>query len=168
MVSSAANTVQQYLSELPEERRKAIATLRARIKRALPRGFVETMQYGMLSYVVPLERYPDTYNKQPLTVLSLASQKQYMSLYLLGLYGSPQLRARFERGYARSGKRLDMGKSCLRFKQLDDLALELVIEAVSKVGVDDLIAMAEAARAGTKRAAKPPANKPKPAARKRG
>lgn len=147
MASSAAASVTQYLAELPAERRSAIAALRSRIKRALPRGFAETMQYGMISYVIPLSRYPDTYNGQPLAVLSLASQKQYMSLYLLGLYGSPKLRAWFERGYAASGKRLNMGKSCLRFKQLDDLALPLVLEALGKVGVDDLIAMAEASRA---------------------
>jgi hypothetical protein len=156
VASSAAKTVEQYIELLPADRRAAITTLRDRLRRALPRGFEEVLQYGMISWVVPLAKYPDTYNGQPLAVLSLASQKQYISLYLLGLYGSPELRAWFEKAYAKSGKKLDMGKSCLRFRTLDELALDVVVEAVGKVGVDPMIAMAEAAHGkkarGTKKA----------------
>ena len=129
---------------LAPDRKSALRALRTKLKRVMPRGFVEAMQYGMISYVVPLSVFPKTYNGQPLTVVSLASQKQHMALYLYGLYGDPKLRAWFERAYTGSGKRLDMGKSCLRFKALDQLALDVVLEAVSKVSVDDLIAMHEA------------------------
>jgi len=151
---SAAKTVEQYIEVLPADRRAAIATLRDRLRLALPRGFQEVLQHGMISWVVPLTKYPDTYNGQPLVVLSLASQKQYISLYLLGLYGSPELRAWFEKAYAKSGKKLDMGKSCLRLRALDDLALDVVLEAAGKVGVDALIAMAEAAHGKKARGAK--------------
>jgi hypothetical protein len=154
MVSSAATTVKQYLEALPDDRRSVISSLRAKIKRALPKGFAEVMQYGMISYVVPLAKYPDTYNKQPLTVLSLASQKQHMSLYLLGLYGDAELRAWFEKAWAKTGKKLKMGKSCLRFRRVEELEVPLVLEAVGKVDVDALIAMHEAARAGKKKAAR--------------
>lgn len=150
MVSRKAETVAEYLDSLPEDRKRAIKTLRGHIRRALPKGFKEVMQYGMISWVIPLSRYPDTYNQQPLAVLSLASQKQYMSLYLLGLYGSAKLRKEFERDYAKAGKKLDMGKSCLRFKKLDELALDVVIDAASKVDVDALIALTEAAHKSRK------------------
>ena len=119
------------------------------------------MQYGMISYVVPLARFPDTYNRQPLAVVSLASQSQYMSLYLSGLYGDPKLREWFERAWAPSGKRMNMGKSCLRFKALDDLPLEVVEAAVRKVSVDDLIAMHEAAHAGKRPRSRPATKKQK-------
>lgn len=145
MVTSRAETVKDYLAEIPEPRRSAIAHVRKLIRKHLPRGFQETMQYGMISYVVPLSRYPETYNGQPLTVAAIAAQKNLMSVYLTGIYGSPQLRASFEAAYAKSGKRLDAGKSCVRFKQLEDLALDAVAGAVRRVSVEDLIAMTEAA-----------------------
>ena len=150
MVSSKAETVAEYLDALPEDRKHAIRTLRGHIRRVLPKGFKEVMQYGMISWVVPLSRYPDTYNRQPLAVLSLASQKQYMSLYLLGVYGHAKLRKDFERAYAKAGKKLDMGKSCLRFKKLDDLALDAVIDAVGKLDVDAMIELTEAAHKSRK------------------
>jgi hypothetical protein len=166
MVTSRAEAVDDYLAELPDERRSALLQVRKLIRKHLPRGFQETMQYGMISYVIPLKRYPETYNGQPLAVIALAAQKQYMSIYLMGIYGSPQLRADFETAYAKSGKRLDAGKSCVRFKQLDDLALDAVATAVSRVSVEDLIAMTEAAH-GSKRKPKPAApKKPKPSAKK--
>jgi hypothetical protein len=149
MVTSAATSVAEYLAALEPERARALEQLRTRVKRALPKGYVETMQYGMINFVVPLSRFPKTYNGQPLSVLALASQKQYMSVYLMGLYGSPKLRAWFERAYAATGKRLNMGKSCLRFKRLEDLAAEVVVEAAGKVTVDDLIAMHDAAHGAT-------------------
>lgn len=145
MVTSTAKSVAQYLAGLEPERARALSQLRARVKSALPKGYVEAMQYGMINFIIPLERFPQTYNGQPLSVLALASQKQYMSIYLLGLYGSPKLRAWFERAYAASGKRLNMGKSCLRFKRLDDLAIDVVAEAAGKITVDELIAMHDAA-----------------------
>ncbi len=147
---SQATTVQAYLSELSDERRTAISRVRSVIRKHLPAGFSETMQYGMISYVVPLSKYPETYNGQPLAVVSLASQKNHMAVYLMGIYGSPELRRWFEASYAKSGKRLDAGKSCVRFKRLEDLALDAVAGAVERVSVGDFIAMAEAAHGKAK------------------
>jgi hypothetical protein len=161
MVTSAATSVTQYLEALEPERRRALATVRARVKRALPKGYVEVMQYGMINYVVSLARFPNTYNGQPLSVLALASQKQHMAVYFMGLYGDPKLRAWFERAYAASGKRLDMGRSCLRFKRLDDLALDVVADAAGKVSVDAMIAQHEAAHGSRSAARKAPKTRPK-------
>ncbi|MQA00352.1 MAG: DUF1801 domain-containing protein [Dehalococcoidia bacterium] len=145
MATSAATTVEQYLAELQPERRDAIEAVRRVILERLPDGYEETMQYGMLSYVVPLERYPQTYNKQPLAVASLASQKHYMSLYLMGIY-SDESSEWFEREYRATGKKLDKGKSCVRFKHLDDLPLDLVGDAIARTSVEDFIAQYEASR----------------------
>jgi hypothetical protein len=158
MVSSRADTVEAYLKELPAERSRDIAQLRSVIREHLPQGFQETMQYGMIAFVVPTSRYPDTYNGQPLAVIALASQKNYMSLYLSGVYGSRELREWFEAAFVETGKKLDMGKSCVRFKRLDDLPLEVIGEAVSRVSVDGFVAMSEAIHGAPKR--KPAQSKP--------
>jgi len=152
MVTSRAETVEAYLRELPAERRSAIEQVRKLIRKHLPRGYQEVMLYGMISYVVPLSRYPKTYNGQPLTVAALASQKNYMSIYLTGIYANADLRAKFEAAFVCAGKRLDAGSSCVRFKQLDDLALDALAEAIEQVPVDDLIAMSEAAHGGKSKA----------------
>jgi hypothetical protein len=151
MVTSAATTVDEYLDSLPPEREAALAAVRAVILANLPPGYQEGMQYGMIGYYVPLERYPVTYNKQPLGYAALASQKNYMSLYLSCVYGSDALKQQFEAEYARAGKRLDMGKSCVRFKRLDDLPLDVIGRAIAAVPVDDYIAVYEQARAATAR-----------------
>ncbi len=134
MVSSKAATVDEYLAELPEERREAIATVRRFILDHLPEGYVEGMNWGMIVYEIPLERYPDTYNKQPLGLVALASQKNYMSLYLLG---DDEFRRRWEE----TGKKLDMGKTCIRFRRVDDLALDVIGDTLSATPVDRLIAI---------------------------
>jgi len=159
MVTSAAATVSEYLASLPPDRRSALEAVRKVIRKRLPPGYVEGMQFGMIGWAVPLSRYPDTYNGQPLGIAALASQKGYMSVYLMGVYGDPALRRWFEDAYHATGKRLDMGKSCVRFRTLDDLALDVVGEAVARVSVDDLVAQAEAARGG-KAKAKPKAKAP--------
>jgi Domain of unknown function (DU1801) len=145
-VRSDAVTVEGYLAELPEDRREVLGVVRQVVLDHLPAGFEEVMQYGMISYVVPLERYPDTYNGQPLTVVSLANQKRHMAIYLLGVYGDESsqrwLRARWET----TGKKLDMGKSCLRFRQLDDLALDVVGEAIAHMPLDEFLALHERTR----------------------
>ncbi|MFQ6026423.1 MAG: DUF1801 domain-containing protein [Dehalococcoidia bacterium] len=146
MAQSTAQTVEDYLAELPVDRKEAIQAVRRVILDNLPEGYQETMQYGMISYVIPLERYPKTYNKQALAVASLASQKSYMSLYLMGVYGSTDAAEWFTERYRASGKKLDMGKSCVRFKTLEDLPLELVGEAVARTSVGDFIQLYEAAR----------------------
>jgi hypothetical protein len=150
-VQSAATSVPDYLASLSAERRDIVTAVRQVILDHLPQGFEETMQYGMISYVVPLERYPDTYNGQPLAVVSLASQQRYVSLYLMGVYGDDGHRTWLEQRWAATGKKLDMGKSCVRFRHLDDLDLDLVGEAIERTSVDDLIAAHERARAGRRR-----------------
>lgn len=151
MVSSKATTVPQYLKELPTERRAVVSAVRKLVKQSLPKGFLEVMQYGMIAWVVPFSRYPDTYNDQPLTVCALASQKQNVSLYLMSVYASKPLATWFEREWRKCGKKFDMGKSCLRFKSVDDLATDVLAEALGKVGVDEFIQQYEAARKKAKR-----------------
>ena len=112
----------------------------------LPKGFEEVVQYGMVSYVVPLERYPDTYNGQPLAVASLGNQKRHMAIYLMGVYGDEGSQQWLGERWVATGKKLDMGKSCLRFRTLDDLALDVLGEAIARTSVDDFIAAYERSR----------------------
>ena len=100
----------------------------------------------MISYVVPLERYPKTYNRQALQYAALASQKNYVSLYLMNVYGNEETESWFVNSYRASGKRLDMGKACVRFKRIDDLPLDLIGETIARTSVDDFIALYEKAR----------------------
>lgn len=146
MVSSNAETVDSYLAELAEDRFEAISAVRDTINKHLPKGFAETLDYGMISYVVPLETYPDTYNKKPLMYASLGSQKNHMAVYLTGVYGDEKMAEWFRAEYKVTGKKMDMGKSCVRFKKLDQLPLELIGEAIGKMSVDEFIAMDERAR----------------------
>ncbi len=150
MPSSTAKTAQQYLAELPSERRAAITTVRKVILDSLPPGFEEGIQYGMLGYYVPLSRLPDTYNGQALGVVALGSHKTHMSLYLMGVYADRELERWFKAAVAKAGKKLDMGKSCVRFRSVDDLPLEVVAQAVSRLGVDEFIATYESNK-GTSR-----------------
>lgn len=147
-MQSEAETPQEYLESLPEGRREAIAEVRQTILDNLPEGYEEAMQYGMLSYVIPLERYPETYNGQPLGYVSLASQKNYMSLYLMGIYGEVDGRNWFEAEAEKRGAKLDIGKACVRFRRLEDLPLDLVGEAVARIGVEDFIDKYERSRSG--------------------
>ncbi len=110
------------------------------------------MNWGMISYEIPLKTYPDTYNGKPLMYAALASQKNYMSLYLTAIYGSAVLRERFEAGYAASGKKLDMGKGCVRFKTLDALPLDVVADAIGSCTVEQYIAVLEKALADSRAA----------------
>jgi len=151
MVQSKATTVKDYLAELTPERRADLATVRDTIRDRLPAGYLETMQHGMISYVIPLDRYPDTYNGHALAPIALAAQKHHMAVYLYNIYGDPVLRSWFEGEYERTGKRMDIGRSCIRFRRLDDLPLALIGEAVAKTPPDDFIAIYERARSGTKR-----------------
>lgn len=139
MATSAAQTVDAYLADLPEDRRAAISAVRQTILRNLPTGYQEVMQYGMVSYVIPLSRYPNTYNRQPLALASLGSQKNYMSVHLMPVYWDPQSEAWFTQRYKESGKRLDMGKACVRFRTLDDLPLDLIGEVVARTPVDEYL-----------------------------
>lgn len=143
---SDAATVDEYLAELPEERREAVSTVRRVILDHLPEGYDEAMSWGMIAYQVPLDTYPDTYNGQPLLYAALASQKRHMALYLHGIYADPEARREFEEAYRATGKRFDAGKSCVRFRTLDDLPLDVIGEAVARFGVRELIERVETAR----------------------
>ena len=130
-MKSAASTVDQYLTELSDERRAALEVVRQVILTNLPKGYVEAMNWGMITYQVPLSVYPDTYNKKPLMYAALASQKKHMAVYLIGIYMDDQVRRDFESKYRSTGKKFDVGKSCVRFRKLDDLPLPLVGEAIA-------------------------------------
>ena len=146
MAQSNAETVEEYLAELAPDRAEALAVVRKVILDNLPDGYREVMQYGMIGYVIPLETYPVTYNKQALCYAALASQKNYMSLYLMNVYGDPETERWFVEGYKAQGKKLNMGKSCVRFKNLDDLPLDLVGQAIARTSVAQHIERYEAAR----------------------
>ena len=146
MVWSSAQTVEEYLAELAPDRREAIDAVRKVILDNLPAGYEEMMQFGMIGYVIPLERYPVTYNKQALQYAALASQKHYMSVYLMSVYSDSDSEQWFAEQYRASGKKLDMGKSCVRFKKLDDLSLDLIGRAIARTPVDAYIEVYEAAR----------------------
>jgi hypothetical protein len=153
-----------YVSSLPPDRKQAISAVRSLIKKHLPKGYVETTQYGMISYVVPLSTYPDGYlGKQsvPLPYVCLASQKNHMAVYLMCVYGNAELSQWFASAWKKTGKKLDMGKSCLRFKSVDDLALSVLGEAIARVSVNDYIAL-YAGQRGAPSAAKKQARAKKP------
>ena len=147
MVSSKAATVADYLAELPADRRAEIKRVRDLINSVLPAGYREGMGYGMIGWVIPLERYPDTYNKQPLAYAALAAQKNSNSLYLNCVYASKERTERLKAAFATAGKKLDMGKSCIRFKKADDLALDAIAEEIASTTPDEYIRIYEEARA---------------------
>jgi uncharacterized protein YdhG (YjbR/CyaY superfamily) len=142
-----AQTVEEYLSELPAERQAAVRTLRDTLRAALPPGFEERMNYGMVGYVVPHSLYPAGYHcdpKAPLPFMGLASQKASVNLYHMGLYADPALLAWFTEAHATASKRkLDMGKSCIRFKKPEDMPLALLAELAGKMTVEAWIALYE-------------------------
>lgn len=150
-MKSAAATVDEYLASLPEDQRAQLTAARELVRARLPAGFDESMQFGMIGYTVPLARFPKTYNGAPLMVAALAAQKNHLSLYLMGVYGDPSLAEEFTSAWGRTGKKLDMGKSCVRFKRVEDLALDAVGEALSRVTPEDIIAQHEKVHGAKKR-----------------
>ena len=150
-MQSKAKSVEDYLSELDDTRRESISTVRNVVLENLPDGYEEMMLFGMITYAVPISTFPDTYNKQPLMYAALASQKRHMALYLTNVYGDGSLEAWFRKRYKATGKRLDMGKSCVRFRKLDDLPLDLVGETIAKTPIDEFLEIYRASRTGTKR-----------------
>ena len=147
---SEALTVTQYLSELPADRREAIEAVRNTILEHLPAGYEEVMNWGMITYQVPLETYPDTYNRQPLMYAALVSQKNHMAVYLIGIYMDDGAQQAFETAYRATGRRYDVGKSCVRFRKLDDLPLALIGESIASLSVDEFIAGFEKAQSDRK------------------
>jgi len=146
MVQSSAETVEEYLDELPEERRQVVAAVRELVREQVPEGYREGMRWGMITWELPLERYPDTYNGQPLSYVGLAAQKRHYALYLHGVYMDETLQERLREGYEVAGEELDMGKSCLRFRSLDDLVPEAVGDVVSALPPEAFIERYEEAR----------------------
>ncbi len=140
---SEATSVDRYLVGLPDDRREAIEAVRAVILENLPDGYEEAMNWGMITYQIPLETYRDTYNRQPLMFAALASQKNHMAVYLTGIYVSDEARDEFEKAYRATGKRFDVGKSCVRFRKLDDLPLDLIGQTIAAVPVERLISRVE-------------------------
>ena len=132
--------VGEYLASLPDDRRVAIEAVRDVVNRHLPAGFEEGFAYGMIGWYVPLATFPTTYNGQPLGLASLASQKNHMALYLNNVYGDPELERWFRERWATTGKKLDMGKSCIRFRRLDDLPLDVIGETMERTTVDEFLA----------------------------
>lgn len=154
MGSSKTMTPAAYLASLPPEQRKVIAAVREVIKKRLPEGFVETMNWGMLAYEVPLSRYPDTYNKQPLMYLALAAQKNNCAFYMTGVSSNKPLMDKLAAAYQAAGRKLDLGKSCLRFKSLDELPLDVIGEIVASTTVERRIAVEEERLRKTARSAR--------------
>ena len=143
------NTVEEYIGALPEDRKPIVEKLRNLILTNLPEGFAEQLSYGMIGYVVPLSIYPKGYHTkkgEPLPFISLASQKNYIALYHMGLYGKPKLEEWFVKEYAdRVPTKLDMGKSCIRFKNPDHIPYDLIAELCQKMTVDEYISAYETA-----------------------
>jgi hypothetical protein len=150
MTLNAARTPDEYIAALPDDRRAAVEAVRDVINRNLPAGYAEGMAYGMIAWYVPLERYPETYNGQPLGLVALASNKNYVSVYLNSVYGDPETERWFKERYAASGKKLDMGKSCLRFRRLDDVALDVIAETIARADLETFVAHYEDARGSSR------------------
>lgn len=146
MATSTATTPDEYIASLPGDRRETVATVRDVVRRNLPAGYAEGMAYGMIAWYVPLETFPDTYNGRPLGLAALASQKAYVSLYLNSVYGNREEEAWFKDRYAATGKKLNMGKSCLRFRTLDEVPLDVIGETIARADLDRFLAQHEEAR----------------------
>jgi hypothetical protein len=162
-----AGSPEEYISKLPGDRKEAISKLRKEVLKNLPKGFKEVMAYGMIGYVVPHSIFPDGYHcdpKLPLGFASIASQKNFIAFYHMGIYANPELLDWFLKEYPKHTEaRLDMGKSCIRFKKPEQIPFRLFGELMSKITVEDWINMYQTAIATHKKPAKTAANKAKPA-----
>lgn len=146
MVSSSAKTVEAYLKSLPLERARVLREVRNSILKNLPKGIEETMNWGMISYEIPLTTYPKTNNEKPLSFAGLAAQKSNYALYLMNVYSDPDLASWFKGEFAKRGIKLDMGKSCVRFKKLDELPLDVIGRVIGQVTMKEFIARYESTR----------------------
>jgi len=145
-MNSQAKTVEEYLQALPVDRQAAMRAVRDVILANLPKGYEECMNYGMIGYVVPHSFYPAGYHcdpKQPLPFACLGSQKNHMAIYLMNVYGDPATEAWFRKAWQASGKKLDMGKSCVRFKKLEDVPLDVIGQVIARTPVKNYIARVE-------------------------
>ena len=146
MASSKAKTVDEYLAELPEERRRVVSLLCGVVREHLPEGYQERMNWGMISWEIPLERYPNTYNKQPLAYAALAAQKNHYSLYLMCVYDGSDRAQHLTEAFGKAGKKLDMGKSCVRFKRIEDLHLPAIAKVIGEMPPEAYIEVYERSR----------------------
>jgi hypothetical protein len=147
----APTTPEDYIESIPPGRREAIAHVREVINANLPPGYQEGMLYGIISWYVPLESFPDTYNKQPLTLAGLANRKNNMTLYLNNVYGNPTTEHWFKNRWAETGKKLNMGKSCVYFKTIEDLPLDDVAEVIARESLDQFVTHYETVRGSSRR-----------------
>lgn len=145
-MQSNANTVKEYLNELPEDRKNQIEQVREVILAHLPKGYKEVMNWGMICYEVPLSICPDTYNKKPLMYAALASQKNHMAVYLSGIYANEELKNKFMKDYLASGKKPDMGKSCVRFRKIENLPLDVIGKAIAQFELPEFVEMYQNSR----------------------
>ena len=152
---SKAETVAAYLDELAPDRRAALEAVREMILSNLPTGYEEAMNWGIITYQLPLAIYPDTYNGQPLMVAALAAQKQHMAVYLTGIYADEEARQKFAESYKATGKRMDMGKACVRFRKLDDLPLDLIGRSIAALSPRRFIQVYEQSRARPREGTRP-------------
>jgi hypothetical protein len=141
-MTTNATTPEEYLAGLTRERSRALGRVRDAIKRSVPAGYEEAISYGMICWQVPLSKYPDTYNKKPLLLAGLASQKNYMSLYLMPVYSDSKLLELLES----SGKPLKTGKSCINFRYVEELPLDVIGEIISRCGLADYAKKAQESR----------------------
>ena len=139
-------SVDEYLASLPVERQETVSVLRNIIVENLPPGYLETMNMGVIAYEIPLADYPGTYNGSPLTYLALADRKNYISLHVTCFYHSEKQEKMLRDGFKKANKRLDMGKSCIRFRHLDDIPLGVIAEVVASIPADVMIAEYEESR----------------------
>ena len=140
MTKRPALTVKQWLASVPGERRDAINAVRNAVNEHLPPGYEETVDWGMLAWVVPLATLPNTHNGHPLTLAALGAQTKLMTIYLMSIYSDPKIRKEFTTAYKKTGKKLDMGGCCVHFKKLDDLPLDVVGNTIASVPVDQYVA----------------------------
>jgi hypothetical protein len=134
-----ALTVSQWLASVPAERKDAIKAVRDAVNERLPKGYKETVDWGMLAWVVPLATLPNTHNGRPLMLAALGAHTKLMTIYLMSVYSDPKIRREFETAYKKTGKKLDMGGSCVHFKTLDDLPLDVVGNTIARVAVDEYV-----------------------------
>ena len=146
-MQSNAASVDAYLAELPADRREVVGQVLETVRRHLPPGYTESMAWGMITWSVPLERYPNTYNGEPLGYAALAAQKRHYALYLMGTLMDSAMAQDFRARWEATGRKLDMGKSCLRFKKIENLDLDLVGEVIAATPVADFLTTYERQRA---------------------
>lgn len=144
-MANTVKSVSEYLTSIPEDRRSMVESIRSAIRTSLPSGYEETISHNMIAYQVPLKKFPDTYNREPLLFAALASQRGYVSLYLMPLYIVPKFRDMFIADAKKETKKLDMAASCIRFKQEEHVPYAAIRKAIGKVSLVQFVSHAKKA-----------------------